>query len=122
MRFPVLCIPQHFGGYVVGDQACLGKCRPAELSWREDVYKGMRIVDSNGKTFDVTHYVVRPATRIRMVLARMFDWAVEVTLDVEPTKPFSLDQLKAVVRTSINIDAETFDERSCRSAQVGTLN
>jgi hypothetical protein len=115
LSFPALCIPRDFGVYVVGDLSQLRRCR-AQLFWRYHHFDGLRIVDSNEKTFDVTAASVSsPTSKLGRVLARLFDVSVTVDLEISPTGPVSLSEVVSAVERAIDADAESFEELSGRS-------
>lgn len=115
MKFPVLCLSRDTGIFFATTPAHLAATR-VSAQWTDRVYSGMKIVDASGACFLVRSYKVeKPKTPMFRKLAEFLELKRELRLQVEPTAPVELSELKAAVLHSIDEDAESFEELSGKS-------
>ena len=114
MKFPVICIPVDLAPYGVSRQEALGLCA-GPLYWRARIFTGMRIVDSDGRSYVVTGTrLLRPGSAAGQWIARMLDLQVSVELALSPTAPVTIEEVRERVLASLRDDAEAAEELSGR--------
>jgi hypothetical protein len=117
VSFPALCVPRDFGVYLVRDMRELQRSR-AQLFWRYDHFKGLRIFDSAENAFEVTAASLSsPTSKLGRFLTRVLDLSVTVDVEVSPIGRASLSEVVSAVQRAIEVDPESFEELSKRSIE-----
>jgi len=85
----------------------------AAVFWRGRFFDGLRVVDANGDTHEITQAKIRrPATRIGQRMARFLELPISVEVEAQPTSAATVDEVKRAVEQAIDEDAESFEEFS----------
>lgn len=112
MQFPVLCIPIDAGVFLAATAEELGATRVSE-TWTDRILTGMRIVDSNEACFIVRSYTEQtPTLPVLRKLAQILELKRGLALQIEPTPPLAVSEVKAAVARSLTEDLKGFEESS----------
>lgn len=117
MMYPVLCIPESLGVHVAKNHLELGQC-VASLFWKQNVYKGMVVVDSSGNRYEVSKATVyKPISRFMQRIARFLDLQICLRIELEDRGVAPLPEVVSAVLASINEDPEMCEELTGKSVE-----